>query len=496
MLCAVRSTWRYSSHVSTSHDTTRQNAQLKDFLRQHSLPVSGKKEILVNRLLEAAREFGCLSSSSSSPPRPPSSSSPTSPTSTWTAAATSPSDSDISFSLPGVCPPPAGDHHSDPVDEGKTGESLELSPESGNAATAAATAGDETDEGEGANAGDEGGGGENHPTAAGAGLQESAFRKRLKARARDKEVSAKRKAEESFSSSGSGDSEDPDGAIRKVGSGSGRSRSSGSGNRSHPAHPRPTGGPREGNKSAHRPSSSQQRAIAAGKAAVAEVVAGAMGPPIARTPLGSLGSGNVSSATSSGNARGGLPKAGVKSKSATLTAKQSVGSSGGGGGGSGNATVQRKVAHGTMSGSSTEIRRKPLGAGSSSSRKVPTTNRVAAEPRSATETGKVDRVRSSSNVMDAGRGKGSTNALGSAKRSAAGVVATATSDHAKRPKVDGVNGSRSTAVPAKAKTPSFVKPTKSSAGAPSFMKPTKNSGARTFGSDRSAAQAAQHGHVE
>lgn len=496
--------------------------------------MSGKKEILVNRLLEAASEFGCLPASSSSSLPYRYSSSPTSPAAAPTATtATSPSDSEFSFSLPGVDSPPAAaaaaggedagdDNHAEEEKEEKreAAESVELSPEAGSAAAAAAAAGGETDGVASVGGGRvEGGGGEYRPAAAaaaGAGLQETAFRRRLKARARQKESATTRQAEELFSSSGSGDSEDPDGAIRRVGSGGDRSRSSGggsstssstSGNRSRPILGHPAGGPGQGKNSAHRPSSSQQRAIAAGKAAVAEAVAGKMGPPAVRTPLGSLGSGNVRSATSDGEGRGNLLKAGGKSKQpATSSTKQQPfggsGSSGGSGGVSGNATAQRKAGHGYLSGSSAEGCRMPLGAGnSSSSRKVPTANKGAAGPRSAAEPGKADRARSSANVVDTGRGRGSTIAAGGAKRPAASVasssMAAATSDHAKRPKVNGVNSYRKL-VPAKAKTPSsFAKPTtKPSAGAPSFMKPTKNSGARTFGSDRTTQRAAPDGGAQ
>ncbi|CAM9707422.1 unnamed protein product, partial [Ectocarpus sp. 13 AM-2016] len=73
------------SGIDWDHLNFYTNLQLKDFLRRHRLPVSGKKEVLINRLVQAARDSGHL------PQVPPS----------------SPAGSDFSFSLPGLDAPAA-----------------------------------------------------------------------------------------------------------------------------------------------------------------------------------------------------------------------------------------------------------------------------------------------------------------------------------------------------------------------------------------------------
>ena len=462
-------------HAATLNRTARQVAQLKNFLRQRLLPVSGKKEILVNRLLQAARDVGHL------PQVPPS------------PAPTSPSGSDISFSLPGrgtpapaaAAPASVDGHRSNRVGAERKAETAEgLSREArdifaerstGIADAAASTAEGDTVAGGGAVEGESGG---RRPAAA-AGQQQTTLRERLEARVQERDLAAKRKADASSLPS----SESGNGDTRKAGISSSSSSSRvNSGAGPHQAKSRPAGGSvdRRGvtsatqGKSSAQSSSSQQRAIDAGKAAVAAAASTTtMGPPAARKPLGVLGIGNGRNG-SSGNERAGAAKAVVKPKPSAGkvqggTAKQPTG---------GNTTAQRNPGQAGASRSSvTGALRTSAGGGSP--RPVLTGHKATAAPSGSIRPGKVGRVSPSSGVSDPGRSKDARNAAGGPKRPA--VAPATASDQRKRAKVvDSATGVPKTGTAGKAKAPSFVRPTKSSGGAPSFMKPTKTSGARAL----------------
>ncbi|CAM9899190.1 unnamed protein product, partial [Ectocarpus fasciculatus] len=241
------------------------NAQLKDFLRRHHLPVSGKKEVLVNRLLQAARDSGHL------PQVPPS----------------SPAGSDFSFSLPGLDAPAAAHGGPEGNNEGAAAAAGALERSigedgAGESAKEDATGGDSV-------------GGETHPSVAAvaAGKPKTTLKERLEARVRDRDLAAKRRATETPPPSGAPGS-GPNGAVGSAGSGSG-SNSSGGSSRKHQGRPTTTSGgagrdrPSAATQGKHRPASSQPRT--ASEAGTAAAATSATGPPRVRKALGSLGSG-------------------------------------------------------------------------------------------------------------------------------------------------------------------------------------------------------------
>eukprot|EP00752_Nemacystus_decipiens_P009306 g8317.t1 len=432
-------------------------AQLKEFLRHRLLPVSGKKEILVNRLLQAARDVGHL------PQVPPS------------PAPTSPSGSDVSFSLPGRGTPAAataaasvgGDRSSRTGEEGLSREVRDADP----AATTAG--GDKIASGRGV----EGEGGGRRPAAAAtaAGQQQMSLKERLEARVQERDLAARRETEASSSpgsrSSGSSSS--------RVNSGAGphQAKHGATGSR---VDRRGMTSASQGKSSVVR-SSSQQRTIEAGMAAVAAVAAAAasttMGPPAARKPLGTLRTGNLRNGSAngrSGNERAGGTKAAVKTRPST--GKVQMGSTkqptGGVAGGCSTAQPKNLGQAGVPRSSATGALQTPAGAGSSTP--VQMVHKATAGPSGSSRPGKVGRVSPSSGVGDLGRSKDARAAFGGPKRQVA--AATTAPDQRKRARVDSANGVSKTGTAGKAKGPSFARPTTSSAGAPSFMKPTKNFG--------------------
>lgn len=431
----------------------KQNPQLKDFLRRHHLPVSGKKEVLINRLVQAARDSGHL------PQVPPS----------------SPAGSDFSFSLPGLDAPAAGCAAHRVAERDNEGAAGALEPSGG-------------EDGAGESAKEDAAGGyrygrKSHPAvaaaAAAAGKPKTTLKERLEARVRDRDLAAKRQAAETPPPSGAPGS-GPNGAVGSASSGNG-SNSSGSSSRKQQARPTTTSGdagrdrPSAATQGKHRPASSQPRT--SNEAGTAVAATSAMGPPRVRKALGSLGSGNVGGA-GAGRPTGrpaGIKAAVVKQKSPTI-AKQ-VGATksqqpvGGGG-----ASAQQKRGDGATSGPSArgvvKTARTSGVAGSSGS-------------SSASRAGTIDRVGSS---CDAGKGKEGRNASsGSGKRPVQPGAVTAAGSAAshKRAKVDAGGSGGGGGGLKGASTKASALPSKhaklSSGGAPSFMKPTKTSGARNVG---------------
>lgn len=433
----------------------QQNAQLKDFLRRHHLLVSGKKEVLVNRLLQAARDCGHL------PQDPPS----------------SPAGSDFSFSLPGLDPTSAdaADTHRGPE---RNNEGAAVA-----AGVSERSGGEDDARGSGKKnaAGGDRVGGESRPSvaavaaAAAAGKPKTTLKERLEARVRDRDLAAKRQADETPPPS-SAPKSGPNGAVGSASSGNG-SNSGGSSSRKHQGCPTTTISGRERPSAAtqgkHRPVSSQPRT--ANEAGTTTAKTSAMGPPRVRKALGSLGSGNVGAGSGDGRPTGrpaGTKAAVVKQKSPTVATQVGATKSqqliAGGG-----ASAEQKRGHGATSGSSgrrvVKTARTSVVAGSSGN-------------SSASRTGTMDRVGSS---FDAGKSKeGRNSSSGSGKRPVQPGAVTAAGSAAshKRAKVDGGGGGgglKTASTKASALASKSAKP--SSGGAPSFMKPTKTSGARNVG---------------
>ncbi|CAB1107091.1 unnamed protein product [Ectocarpus sp. CCAP 1310/34] len=443
------------SGIDFDHLNSHTNAQLKDFLRRHNLPVSGKKEVLINRLVQAARDSGHL------PQVPPS----------------SPAGSDFSFSLPGLDAPAAAAQH---------GPERDNQGAAAAAAVALAPSGGEDVAGESAKEDVASGyryGRESRlpsvvAAAAAAGKPKTTLKQRLEARVRDRDLAARRQAAETPPPSGA-PGNGSNGAVGSASSGNG-SNSSGSSSRKHEGRPTTASGdagrdrPSAATQGKHRPASSQPRT--SNEAGTALAATSTMGPPRVRKALGSLGSGNVGGAGGGPTGRpAGIKTAVVKQKSPTIAtqvgatkSQQPVGS--------GGAFAQQKRGHGATSGSS--------------ARGVVTTARTSGVAgssgnSSASRAGTIDRVGSS---CDAGRGKeGRKASSGSGKRPVQPGAVTAAGSAAshKRAKVDGGGsgvgdgGLKAASTKASALPSKHAKP--SSGGAPSFMKPTKTSGARSVG---------------
>lgn len=453
--------------------------QLKEFLRRHRLPVSGKKEVLINRLVQAARDIGRLPAL---PPTPPSQRSP--PPS---PCPTSPSDSDFSFSLPGMGTPATGadDRKGGADDGGRIGAGMSDAP-------------GETAGGDRVGSGGEGSRAPAVMAAAGQQhqqQQEASLRERVRARVRERDLV-----------SAASDKVGPTGATHK--SGSGGAGSSGSGSRQSKSRPptagvdgRPSMSTQAKSSVNGRPSSSQQRAIEAGKEAVAEATA-KMGPP-ARRPLGSLGSGNVRTSVNAGKP-GGMQSAGKMGQAATA-ARTAVTKQPSGSGVvvAGGTAKQRNQGDATRSAFPAGARggekaRAPVAAGH---RLTPAVQKGSAGSH---RPGSSERGGSSSGVTgDVSRRKEARTTSGSFKRPAPGGSIAGTSASAattlsnKRVRADG--GGDGGVKTASTKASFSSKPAKpSGGGAPSFMKPTKTSGARIVpGSDLLAApQKAQPGREQ
>ena len=181
-----------------------------------------------------------------------------------------------------------------------------------------------------------------------------------------------------------------------------------------------------------------------------------MGAPIPRRPLGALRQGNARiGSNGSGSSRDGSEAKGVKTlnykavRTAVATAPKQIGGSGGGGANSSSVSVQRKV--GTVPSAST------TGGGGGVKRPRPTIRPGAViDAAPVVRKGKNEHPRNvhdrNAGVVGSSSGGGLRNGPVGVKSS--GAVAVASSNHAKRVKVE---GSAKTAT-----TPSFLKPTKSS----------------------------------
>lgn len=390
---------------------------LKGFLRQLGLQVSGKKDVLIDRL-RASREDGTTS--------------PAASTLTSTSA------------------PPSASSETDSIADDSS------CPASGSRGGGPAAEGDGTAE-------VDGGGG-------GVVKQGSTLRERLEARVREREATREAVALSSqrandaaglSNSGGGGSSGNRDGAGRgSSGSGGGTENESG-GDRSKK---RQQGRPAvdDDRSSAKQAKKSLGSSLKSGAKVAGVGTKVVMGAPVSRRPLGALVQGNARiGSNGSGSARDGSETKGVKTfnpkagRIAVATAPKQAGGSGGGGGGgsSSSASVQRKVGPAPSTSATT-------GGGGGGGVKRP---RPAVRPGTVVDAvpvvrnGKHERPRNLHDGSAGGTGPGSGGGLrnGSVGVKSSGAVAMASSNHAKRVKVEG------SAKPA-TKTPSFLKPTKSS----------------------------------